>query len=237
MVLLIACGNHAGVGIKATGTCQTMPLQVKTPDLQSLRYLKGQWCKTFEGRYDNLLSLLEIKVQKDALDFQLMPALEEYERIIGMPLAKSLPFLFRGQYPSWALVAKLLKILESEVLGKKRNRNGLKGIPKIILFPHVEDYVDQVATDTFLAKKDRGENPVIAILVNTYYTLNYCYERNGKELRCCTSFLYLWLTAHLFHDKRRATCPIEDHHWSWAKSMSKAEWMRYLDEAFEKSIR
>ncbi|RDX73024.1 hypothetical protein CR513_47427, partial [Mucuna pruriens] len=80
-----------------------------------------------------------------------------------------------------------------------------------ILFPHIEDYVDLVAIDTFLGKRDQGESPFIAVLANTYYTLNYYYEKNGRWLRCCTSLLYLWMTAHLFHSKGRTTCSIEDH--------------------------
>ncbi|RDX98698.1 hypothetical protein CR513_18339, partial [Mucuna pruriens] len=172
---------------------------------------------------------------------ELVPTWEEYERIIGMPLAKSLPYLFKGLYPSWALMTKLLRISNSKVQRERRNRNGLEGISRasledrlgqlqqegdwrafmhvyglliygIVLFPHIEDYVDLGAIDAFLTKRDRGENSIIAILGNTYYSLHYCYERNGKGLRCYTSLLYLWLMTHLFHNKRSATCPIEDQH-------------------------
>ncbi|RDX98224.1 hypothetical protein CR513_18882, partial [Mucuna pruriens] len=103
------------------GIRKLCPIHARTPDLVSLRqwgsHLKGQWRKTFEGKYDNLLGLLEIKVQPEALsaltqyydpplrcftfrDFYLAPMLEEYERILGMPLARSLPYLFKGKYPS-----------------------------------------------------------------------------------------------------------------------------------------
>ncbi|RDX75791.1 hypothetical protein CR513_44293, partial [Mucuna pruriens] len=81
--------------------------------------------------------------------------------------------------------------------------------------------VDLVVVDAFLAKRDRGENFVIAILANTYYFLNYCYGKNGKALRCCTSLLYLWLTTH-----RRL-------HWSWIKTMTKAEWTKQLIPTME----
>ncbi|RDX83083.1 hypothetical protein CR513_36048, partial [Mucuna pruriens] len=54
-------------------------------------------------------------------DFQLTPMLEEYERLLGMPQAKSLPYFPRGHYPSWALVAKLLRVPESKVLRQKKN--------------------------------------------------------------------------------------------------------------------
>ncbi|RDX95786.1 hypothetical protein CR513_21643, partial [Mucuna pruriens] len=93
----------------------------RTPNSLSLRkwgsFLKGQWCQSFEGRYGNCLSLLELEVQPNTpialaqnydphlrcftiRDFQLAPTLEEYERIISMPLAKSPPYLFKEQNPS-----------------------------------------------------------------------------------------------------------------------------------------
>ncbi|RDX69356.1 hypothetical protein CR513_51541, partial [Mucuna pruriens] len=100
-----------------------------------------------------------------------------------------------------------------------------------------KDYIDLVAVDTFLAKKDRGENPVIVVLANTYYTLNYYYGKNGKGLRCCTPLLYLWMTAYLFHNKRRTAYPIKDHHWSWIKSMSRTKWTRCFDDSSKRTIR
>ncbi|RDY10544.1 hypothetical protein CR513_04914, partial [Mucuna pruriens] len=107
----------------------------------------------------------------------------------------------------------------------------------IVLFLYIEDHVDLAAINAFLAKRNRGENPMIMILANTYYSLNCCYERNRKGLRCCTTLLYLWLATHLFHNNGRTTCPIEDYHWSWVTMMSKAKWTKHLDEATEKSIR
>ncbi|RDX65959.1 hypothetical protein CR513_55326, partial [Mucuna pruriens] len=112
-------------------------------------------------------------------DFQLAPTLEEYERLLGMPLAKSPLYFPKGHHPSWASVAKLLRMPESEI----------------------EDYVDLVVLGAYLGKHNQGENPIIEVLANTYYTLDDC-----------TSLLYLWMTAHLFHSKKKTTCPIEDHH-------------------------
>ncbi|RDX79576.1 hypothetical protein CR513_39986, partial [Mucuna pruriens] len=61
------------------------------------------------------------------------PTVEEYERLLGMPLDKSPPYLFRGHYPLWASMARLLKMSELEVLRRKRNQNGLEGLPKASL--------------------------------------------------------------------------------------------------------
>ncbi|RDY09151.1 hypothetical protein CR513_06522, partial [Mucuna pruriens] len=77
--------------------------------------------------------------------------------------------------------------------------------------------------DVFLPKRDRGKNLVIVVLANTYCTINYYCEKNGKSLRCCTHFLYLWMIAHLFHSKRKMACPVEDFKWCWIKTMSKQD--------------
>ncbi|RDX81457.1 hypothetical protein CR513_37859, partial [Mucuna pruriens] len=115
--------------------------------------------------------------------------LEEYERILSMPLVRSQPYLFKRQYPSWAAVTKLLRMSELAIRGEKKSQNGLEGIPwanlkarlgqlhqkgdlgafmdvfglliyDIVLFLYIEDHVDLAAIDAFLAKRDRGKNPV-----------------------------------------------------------------------------
>ncbi|RDX77244.1 hypothetical protein CR513_42660, partial [Mucuna pruriens] len=107
----------------------------------------------------------------------------------------------------------------------KRNRNGIEGLPQgymemrmnchmkegdrqtvidildlliygIVLFSHLEDYVDLVAIDIFFAIQDKNENLVLAILFDTYQ------ERSGRSLRCCT---------HLCHGKCKTMCPIKDY--------------------------
>ncbi|RDX72164.1 hypothetical protein CR513_48399, partial [Mucuna pruriens] len=104
----------------------------------------------------------------------------------------------------------------------KRNRSGLEGLPRvyleerlyrlreeeewsavmdvlglllygILLFPQVENYIDLAAMKVFISKRDRGENPTMAVLANTYYTLNYCSKQKEGSLRCCTLLLYLMI--------------------------------------------
>ncbi|RDY06359.1 hypothetical protein CR513_09661, partial [Mucuna pruriens] len=253
-------------------------VQIRTPDLHAIRSisscLKGQWRRTFEKMHGNLLQILEIETKLEALealvqyydaparcftcrDFQMAPTLEEYKRLLGLPLAESRSYFHQDQAPSWGTIARLLKVLEEEITRVKRNRPTLKNVDLfrvwenwsafmdtlglliygILLFPQLEDYVDLVAIGVFLAKKNKGENPVMAVLVDTYYSLNQCGERRRGVLRCCTPLLYLWLTSHLFQCKHSTTCPIEDFKWSWIPPMTKEEWVRKLDEASEKSIR
>ncbi|RDY10766.1 hypothetical protein CR513_04656, partial [Mucuna pruriens] len=199
-------------------------------------------------------------------DFQMAPTLEKYERLLGLPLAESGSYFHQDQAPSWGTIARLLKVSKEEMTRVKRNRNGSKGLPRvylekrlnlfrvredwptfmdalglliygILLFPQLEDYVDLVAMRVFLAKKNKGENPTMVALADTYYSLNQCGERRRGVLRCCTPLLYLWLTAHLFQCKHHTACPVEDFRWSWIPPMTTEEWVRKLDEASEKSIR
>ncbi|RDX95005.1 hypothetical protein CR513_22529, partial [Mucuna pruriens] len=89
---------------------------------------------------------------------------------------------------------------------------------------------DLVAIDAFLGKRDKGEHLVVAVLANTYYHLDYCSRKKGKGLRCYTSLLFLWLTAHLLHSSKKTKFPIEGHYWSCVKPLKNENglhtWMR-----------
>ncbi|RDY00185.1 hypothetical protein CR513_16666, partial [Mucuna pruriens] len=132
----------------------TAIIRLRTPNIQSLRrwgrQLKDQMQRAFKRKYGNLLGLVNIEVQPVALSpltqyydlplrcftfhgFQLAPTMEEYKRLIGIPFDKSSPYLFRGHYPSWASVARLLKVSKSEILKLKKNRNGVEGILELAL--------------------------------------------------------------------------------------------------------
>ncbi|RDX74771.1 hypothetical protein CR513_45435, partial [Mucuna pruriens] len=262
-------------------------VQAKAPNVQTLRHwgscLRGPWRRRFEKLHGNLLGLLQVETQPAALealaqyydspircftfkDFQIAPTLEEYERLLGLPLTGSPLYFHQGQPPSWATIARLLRVLEVEMSKRRRNRNGLEGIPRVyieerllqfqeeqdwdamidilglllygvVLFPYIEDYIDLAAIEVFLAKRDRGENPTMAVLANTYYTLSYCSGRKTANLRCCTPLLYLWLTAHLFQCKTKTVCPVEDFKWSCVRTMTKEQWVRRLGEVTERTIR
>ncbi|RDY00040.1 hypothetical protein CR513_16831, partial [Mucuna pruriens] len=239
---------------------QPRHIQAKAPNIETLCYwgscLKGPWRRRFDSLHGNLLRLLEVNTQPAALealakyydspmrcftfrDFQMAPTLEEYERLLGLPLTESLLYFHQGQPPSWATIAGLLRVSETEMAERRRNRNDIEGIPReeqdwdamidilglllygVVLFPCIEDYIDLAAIEVFLAKRNRGENPTMAVLANTYYTLSHCSGWRTESLRCCTPLLYLWLTAHLFQCKTKTSCPIEDHKWNCINSMTK----------------
>ncbi|RDX79150.1 hypothetical protein CR513_40463, partial [Mucuna pruriens] len=69
------CKGQALIKYMDPETCRYIrklcPIPTKTPNLHALQHwgshLKGQCRKTFEGRHDNLLSLLSIEVQSTTL--------------------------------------------------------------------------------------------------------------------------------------------------------------------------
>ncbi|RDX85815.1 hypothetical protein CR513_32938, partial [Mucuna pruriens] len=263
-----------------------MPITIRIPNLQTLKQtakqIRGPWRRVLEEKYGKILGLLEVEVQPHALavlaqfydvrlrcflfkDFQLAPTLEEYERILGMPIKEPAVYFHKGYFPSWGAVAGLLKRPEAEVRQAKRARNGIEGLPReyleeilaqqreakdwqgvidtlalmvygIVLFPQLEDYVDLAAVDVLLAVKEKNENPVPALLADTYYTLNYCLGRRGKNLRCCIHALYLWMTAHCCPGRCKTGCPIEDYKWGCIRMMPGEEWIHLFMGLTESTI-
>ncbi|RDX67371.1 hypothetical protein CR513_53763, partial [Mucuna pruriens] len=240
-----------------------MPITIRIPNLQTLKQtakeIRGPWRRVLKEKYGKILGLLEVEVQPHALvvlaqfydvrlrcftfkDFQLAPTLEEYDRILGMPIKEPAVYFYKGYLPSWGAVAELLKKPKTKVRRAKRARNGIKGLPReyleevltqhreaknwqavvdtlallvygIVIFPQLEDYVDLAIVDVLLAVKEKNEYPMPAILADTYYTLNYCLSRRGKNLRCCIHALYLWMMAHCCPGRCKTGCPIEDYRW------------------------
>ncbi|RDX96853.1 hypothetical protein CR513_20444, partial [Mucuna pruriens] len=75
------------------------------------------------------------------------------------------------------------------VRAETRNRDGLAevlglAVYGIVFLPHLNDYIDLAAIDAFLATKERGLSPTVAILANTYYSLQ-CHDGRGGQLTCC----------------------------------------------------
>ncbi|RDX91189.1 hypothetical protein CR513_26861, partial [Mucuna pruriens] len=204
-----------------------MSIQVKMSDLQSLRQfsnrLKGQWHRAFEGKYGKILSLIEVEVQS-------APTLEEYERLLGLPLTETPSYFYKG---ALLVVGVNSKASEGTRCGGPSS-NISRGKTELLLeggrladFPR-RDRGDMAAINAFLARRDRGENPTIGILANTYCTLNYCYERKWKSMVCCKHLFYLWLTTHVFHNKCKTAYPMEDFKWCLVKTMTNREWTQYL---------
>ncbi|RDX65616.1 hypothetical protein CR513_55711, partial [Mucuna pruriens] len=264
-----------------------MPNAIRIPNLQTLRQtareIEGPWRRVLEEKYGKILGLLEVEVQPHALamlaqfydvhlrcftfkDFQLILTLEEYERVLRMPIKEPTVYFHKGYHPSWGVVAELLRKPEVEICRVKKARNGVEGLPSeylenvlnyhretknwqvvvdtlalliygILLFPQLEDYVDLATVDVFVVVKEKNENPVPTMLAGTYYTLNCCLNKHGTNLRCCIHALYLWMTTHCCSGKCKTGCPIKDYKWGCIKTMSGEEWIHHFIELYEGTIR
>ncbi|RDX62743.1 hypothetical protein CR513_58887, partial [Mucuna pruriens] len=181
--------------------------------------------------------------------------LEEYERLLGLPLAKTPHYFYRGHYPSWALVAKV-GVIEEEEEPKRFGRNaknlsggkaatapdgrGLARFRRCLWTPSLWNIpisssgrLHRLDGHRCISGQERqgGES----YHSNTGQHLLHS-ELMLRILRCCTYLLYLWMIAHLFHNKWKMACLIEDFQSSWIKTMSKLEWTQCLEETSEKRI-
>jgi len=234
-----------GSGIERKSDSQSLKkklsIKVNESNLTGLRELGGK-LKTiqrdaFRKKFGNLLGLLEVEVQVPVLtalaqyydpplrcftfsNFQLVPTIEEFEKILDLPLEGKAPYKHLEQHASMPVLAKLMKIPLVKLEGKIVSRKGARGFPQkfleaylrqladkkdwetfmdvlamviygVLLFPNVEYFVDYVAVDVFIASKTRSENPVTTILADVFGTLDLCSEkRKGKMLCCCQCYMY-----------------------------------------------
>ncbi|RDX75370.1 hypothetical protein CR513_44751, partial [Mucuna pruriens] len=128
------------------------------------------------------------------------------------------------------MIARLLRVPEVEVLRKRQQRSGVKGIPLsyleermsilaefgswdaladtlglavygVILLPHLNDYIDLAVIDAFIVVREKCLSPMVVVLANTYYSLQRYHGSRG-HLICCLPALYIWLISHTFASKR-----------------------------------
>ena len=62
----------------------------------------------------------------------------------------------------------------------------------------MDGLVGLATIDAFLAYHHCKESPVIAVLANTYDTLDLRCEKSSVKIVCCTPALYVWLVSHFF---------------------------------------
>jgi len=254
---------------------------LEVASLQEFGQLMNQLQRqAFRKTYGNIWDLAMIEVSVEAIasltqyydqslrcftfvDFQLVPAVEEFEEILGCLLGGRKPYLFSGFYPSMARIAKVIKISVQELDRVKQNRNGVIGIPRkhleekakalvdqgewasfidvlvllvfgVVLFPNVDGLVDLAAIDAFLAYHHNKESPVVVVLADAYDTFDRRCERSGVRIICCTPALYVWLVLHLFRHESRPVCPLQGHRIYAEKG--KANWEQLLASMVGASI-
>ncbi|XP_050919736.1 uncharacterized protein LOC127137308 [Lathyrus oleraceus] len=216
--------------------------KLKDPDLRSLRDLVSQmhpvYRMNFGKNYGNLLSILNQQVDHTALitlaqfyelplrcftfqDFQLAPTLEDFERLVRIPM-KNKP-LFEGIDESLPLevITSALHMEEKEAEANLETKGKTKGFPlsfllerahtlfkaerwdacysaialaiyDVVLFPNMDGFVDITAICVF-----RTGNPVPTLLVDVYYYISHRYTNKKGLIACCAPLLYQWFLEHL----------------------------------------
>ncbi|KAI5406186.1 hypothetical protein KIW84_052798 [Lathyrus oleraceus] len=192
----------------------TKKYSFRQPDVKELRNLTSYVLDPlgFKARFGKLLSLLTT---------QLLPTLEEYAYLVGIPILDQLPFSGLESIPTSQEIADMLHIDESLVGAHMTTKGGIQGLPSefliaqatmygkamsedafqatfvlliygLVFFPNIDKFVDVNAIRIFFAL-----NPVPTLLGDTYFSLHMRNTKGGGAIMCCLPLLYKWFVSHL----------------------------------------
>ncbi|XP_058721420.1 uncharacterized protein LOC131593165 [Vicia villosa] len=154
-------------------------------------------------------------------DYQLLPILEEYSSIIGLPITRRVPFIGLEQDPKPYEIAKSTHLRKEEIEKNMVTKGGLPGLPTefliekaltlsqerkekgfesvfalllygLFLFLNINNFVDMNAIKIFMKK-----NLVPTLLGDTYYFIHLKHSYGKRMVTCCTPLLYKWYISHL----------------------------------------
>ncbi|KAI5434921.1 hypothetical protein KIW84_021662 [Lathyrus oleraceus] len=192
----------------------TKKYSFRQPDLKELRNLTSYVLDPlgFKAHFGKLLPLLTT---------QLLPTLEEYAYLVGIPILDQLPFSGLESVPTSQEIADMLHIDESLVGAHMTTKGGIQGLPSefliaqaimygkamsedafetifvlliygLVLFPNIDKFVDVNAIRIFSTL-----NPVPTLLGDTYFSLHMRNAKGGGAIVCCLPLLYKWFISHL----------------------------------------
>ncbi|KAI5423934.1 hypothetical protein KIW84_030234 [Lathyrus oleraceus] len=218
----------------------TKKYSFRQPNLKELRNLTSYVLDPlgFKARFGKLLPLLTTQGDEGLMsvlvqfydplyrcftfpDFQLLPTLEEYAYLVGIPILDQFPFSGLESIPTSQEIADMLHIDESLVGAHMTTKGGIQGLPSefliaqasiygkamsedaseaifvlliygLVLFPNIDKFVDVNAIRIFSAL-----NPVPTLLGDTYFSLHMRNAKGGGAIVCCLSLLYKWFISHL----------------------------------------
>ncbi|KAI5390426.1 hypothetical protein KIW84_075662 [Lathyrus oleraceus] len=218
----------------------TKKYSFRQPDLKELRNLTSYVLDPlgFKARYGKLLPLLTTQVDEGLMstlaqfydplyhcfsfpDFQLLPTLEEYAHLVGIPILDQVPFSGLESIPTSREIADMLHIDESLVKAHMTTKGGIQGLPSdfliaqatvygkamsedafeaifvlliygLVLFPNIDKFVDVNAIRIFSVL-----NPVPTLLGDAYVSLHLRNAKGGGAIVCCLPLLYKWFISHL----------------------------------------
>ncbi|XP_027368390.1 uncharacterized protein LOC113874365 [Abrus precatorius] len=192
-------------------------LRVKMADTASLREL-GKKLKTVQQltlvrRYGNILRLMEVNVQEDAItalaqyydsplrcftfqDFQVAPTLEEFEQILDLPLEGQQPYRPMEHHASLPTIANVLRIHPAELQQAYQERHQNRGFTRDFLERHMHNLVEKEHWETFM--------DVLALTI--YGIVLFPRHDNFVDLAAIDVFL----ASYVFKRPSEIKCPIAD---------------------------
>ena len=102
--------------------------------------------------------------------------------------------------------------------------------------PKADSFVDDVVIKVFLAFKTHAENPVTAILADTYTALNQCHSGKRRLIVCCLPTLFVWLIARFEERVVGIKCLVESVKQQGLKTKGANEWVQCLAGLTQKKI-
>lgn len=102
----------------------------------------------------------------------------------------------------------------------------------LIIFPFTIGMIDHTTMDVFFAYETRGENPILAILANTFLSMEICHQKKREMLRCCDYLLFVWLVTHLYASNHMGYFlnPLRSFHHILLKKQEAMEWNKDLSK-------
>ncbi|KAI5417129.1 hypothetical protein KIW84_041936 [Lathyrus oleraceus] len=187
-------------------------------------------------------------------DYQLVPTLEEFSRLLGMPILDQTPFSGLEKIPKSEKVAAALHMTKSDIETNWVTRSGIKGllakflinkareflkdmkvhafedvlallIYGLVLFPNPDQFIDMNAIKIFLT-----HNPVPTLLGDILHSLYTRTMKRQGTLMCCIPLLYRWFISHLPQSVLK-----NEHNLKWSQrimslSHSDIRWCPHLEE-------
>ena len=66
----------------------------------------------------------------------------------------------------------------------------------LIIFPRGQRYIETTVVKVF-QQIQHGSNPSLAILAETFHSLNYCRRNKDDYFLGCVPLLYIWIRSHV----------------------------------------
>ena len=158
-------------------------------------------------------------------DYQLLPTLEEYSYLMGLPVLKKVPFTGLEKIHEPPVIAKALhletSVVKANFIEKKMPNGVIKGIESKFLLEKAHYYAKANSTgpveailslliyglvlfqnindfvDVNAIRIFLSGNPVPTLLGDSYLSIHHRIKKEGGVISCCAPLLYRWFISHL----------------------------------------